>query len=60
MIRKKEQNIIKKLQEVIHEEAGWVYLAHSLQSMVFRKNVHGFVLNPTSRYFLLCSCRLNR
>jgi peptide/nickel transport system substrate-binding protein len=41
----------KKAQEMIHEDAGWVYLAHSLQSMVFRKNVNGFVLNPTSRYF---------
>ena len=41
----------KKAQEMIHEDAGWVYLAHSLQSLVFRKNVNGFVLNPTSRYF---------
>jgi len=47
----KRAEYYKKAQEVIHEDAGWVYLAHSLQSMVFRKNVHGFVLNPTSRYF---------
>ena len=49
--KEKRAEYYKKAQEVIHEEAGWVYLAHSLQSMVFRKNVHGFVLNPTSRYF---------
>jgi len=49
--KEKRAEYYKKAQEVIHEDAGWVYLAHSLQSMVFRKNVHGFVLNPTSRYF---------
>ena len=47
----KRAEFYKKAQVLIHEDAGWVYLAHSLQSMVFRKNVHGFVLNPTSRYF---------
>jgi peptide/nickel transport system substrate-binding protein len=41
----------KKAQEMIHEDAGYVYLAHSNQNMVFKSNVHGFVLNPTSRYF---------
>jgi len=49
--KEKRAEYYKKAQEVIHEDAGWVYLAHSMQSMVFRKNVHGFVLNPTSRYF---------
>ena len=41
----------KKSQEMIHENAGWVYLAHSTQNLVFRSNIHGFVLNPASRYF---------
>jgi ABC-type transport system substrate-binding protein len=41
----------KKAQEMIHEDAGWVYLAHSTQNIVFRTNVKGYVLNPTSRKF---------
>ncbi|MGE4412284.1 MAG: ABC transporter substrate-binding protein [Candidatus Caldatribacteriota bacterium] len=41
----------KKAQELIHEDAGWVFLAHSNQNVVFRKNVEGFVLHPTSRMF---------
>jgi peptide/nickel transport system substrate-binding protein len=41
----------KKSQEMIHEDAGWVYLAHSMQTIVFRNNVKGYVLNPTSRKF---------
>jgi len=41
----------KKAQEMIHEDAGWVYLAHSTQNIVFRANVKGYVLNPTSRKF---------
>ena len=49
--KEKRAEYYKKAQEVIHEDAGWVYLAHSVQSMVFRKNVHGFVLYPTSRVF---------
>jgi peptide/nickel transport system substrate-binding protein len=41
----------KKAQELIHEDAPWVYLAHSNQNLVFSKNVHDFVLYPTSRMF---------
>jgi len=41
----------KKAQEMIHEDAGYVYLAHSTQNIVFRTNVKGYVLNPTSRKF---------
>ena len=41
----------QKAQEMIHEDAGWVYLAHSTQNVVFRTNVKGYVLNPTSRKF---------
>ncbi|KQC10454.1 MAG: peptide ABC transporter substrate-binding protein [Candidatus Cloacimonas sp. SDB] len=40
-----------KAQELIHEDAGWVYLAHANQSIVFRKNIEGYVLHPTSRKF---------
>jgi len=47
----KRAEYYKKAQELIHEDAGWVFLAHSNQNMVFRKNVEGFVLHPTSRMF---------
>jgi peptide/nickel transport system substrate-binding protein len=47
----------KKVQEIIHEDAPWVYLAHALQSVVFRKNVNGFVLSPIS-YFFFYTVRL--
>lgn len=49
--KEKRAEYYKKAQEMIHEDAGWVYLAHSVQSIVFRSNVHGYVLNPTSRKF---------
>jgi len=41
----------KLAQEIIHEEAGWVYIAHANQNLAFRKNVKGYVLHPTSRKF---------
>jgi len=47
----KRAEYYKKAQEMIHEDAGWVYLAHSVQNIVFRTNVKGYVLNPTSRKF---------
>jgi peptide/nickel transport system substrate-binding protein len=47
----KRAEYYKKAQELIHEDAGWVFLAHSNQNIVFRKNVDGFVLHPTSRMF---------
>lgn len=40
-----------KFQEMIHEHASYVYLAHSVQSIAFRKNVNGFVISPTARKF---------
>ena len=41
----------KAAQVIIHDDAPWVYLAHANQNIVFRKNVEGFVLSPTSRKF---------
>jgi len=41
----------KKAQEIIHEDAAWVYMAHSNQNLVFNKDVQDFVLYPTSRMF---------
>ncbi len=41
----------KLAQEMIHEDAGWVYIAHANQNLAFRKNVKGYALHPTSRKF---------
>jgi peptide/nickel transport system substrate-binding protein len=41
----------KKVQAMIHESANWVYIAHANQNLVFRKNVKGYVMHPTSRKF---------
>jgi peptide/nickel transport system substrate-binding protein len=41
----------KKVQEIIHEDAPWVYIAHANQSLVFSATVHDFVISPTSRMF---------
>jgi ABC-type transport system substrate-binding protein len=41
----------KKVQEMIHEDAGWVYLVHSKQNMVFSNDIKGFIPSPTSRVF---------
>lgn len=43
--------LYKEAQVIIHEDAPFVYLAHANQNLVFTKNVQGFVLNPTARYF---------
>jgi len=47
----KRAQYYKKAQEIIHEDAPWVYLAHATQNLAFRSNVHGYVLHPTSRKF---------
>jgi peptide/nickel transport system substrate-binding protein len=41
----------KKVQEIIHEDAPWVYIAHANQNLVFSTTVHDFVISPTSRMF---------
>jgi peptide/nickel transport system substrate-binding protein len=41
----------KKAQEIIHEDAPWVFIAHANQNLVFNVDVHDFVLSPTSRMF---------
>jgi len=43
--------LYEEAQEIIHEDAPFVYLAHANQAVVFTSNVNGFVLNPTARYF---------
>jgi ABC-type transport system substrate-binding protein len=47
----KRTTYYKKIQEMVHEDAGWVYLVHSTQNLVFKNNIKGFILNPTSRTF---------
>jgi len=47
----KRATYYKKIQEMIHEDAGWVYLAHFIQNVVFSSNIKGFILSPTSRTF---------
>jgi peptide/nickel transport system substrate-binding protein len=41
----------KEAQEMIHESANWVYIAHSNQNTVLRSNVMGYAQHPTSRKF---------
>ena len=47
----KREICYKEIQEIVHEDAAWVYLVHSTQNMAFRNNLKGFVLHPTSRAF---------
>jgi len=47
----KRATYYKRFQEMIHEDACYVYLAHATQSVAFRVNVQGYVLHPTSRKF---------
>jgi peptide/nickel transport system substrate-binding protein len=44
-------DLYEEAQELIHEDAPFVYLAHATQNIVFRSNVKGYVLNPTERKF---------
>jgi ABC-type transport system substrate-binding protein len=43
--------LYEEAQVIIHEDAPFVYLAHANQNLIFTKNVNGFILNPTARYF---------
>jgi ABC-type transport system substrate-binding protein len=43
--------LYEEAQVIIHQDAPFVYLAHANQNLVFVKNVNGFELNPTARYF---------
>ena len=47
----KRATYYKEIQEMIHEDAAWVYLAHSTQNVVFKKNIKGFIISPTNRIF---------
>ncbi|MFQ6088443.1 MAG: ABC transporter substrate-binding protein [Candidatus Methanofastidiosia archaeon] len=43
--------LYKQAEAIIHEDVPWIFLAHATQMLVFRKNVHGYKLHPTSRKF---------
>ncbi len=47
----KRAEYYRKFQDLIHEDASYVYLAHSNQNIAFRNNVRGYKLHPTSRKF---------
>ena len=44
-------DLYEEAQEIIHEDAPFVYLAHANLNIVFRSNVKGYVINPTDRRF---------
>jgi peptide/nickel transport system substrate-binding protein len=43
--------LYKKAQEIIHNDAPWVPIAHAKNQMVFKKDVKGYVLHPLDRKF---------
>ncbi len=47
----KRATYYKKIQEMVHEDAAWVYLVHSTQNLVYRNSIKGFILSPLSRLF---------
>jgi len=49
--RKKRAELYKAAQVIIHHDVPWVPLAHATQMLAFKKNIHGYVLHPTSRKF---------
>jgi len=44
-------NYYEEAQEIIHEDAPFVYLAHANLNIVFRSNVKDYLINPTDRRF---------
>ena len=47
----KRIEIYKKAQKIILDEAPWIFVNQILQVRVTRKEVKGFVLNPTQMFF---------
>jgi peptide/nickel transport system substrate-binding protein len=46
----KRVDLYKQVQVIVHNDAPWVPLAYAKQTLVFAKNVKGFVLYPTGDY----------
>ncbi|HXP75318.1 MAG TPA: ABC transporter substrate-binding protein, partial [Stellaceae bacterium] len=47
----KRIEIYKQAQKIILDEAPWIFVNQTLQVRVTRKEVKGFVLNPTQMFF---------
>jgi ABC-type transport system substrate-binding protein len=45
----KRKSLYKKAQEIIHKDAPWVNLAHSVVVVPLHKRVMNFVLDPTGK-----------
>lgn len=43
------EGLYRRAQEIIHGDAPWVPLAHAVQVLPMRRNVQGFVLEPTGK-----------
>jgi peptide/nickel transport system substrate-binding protein len=54
----KRIEIYKKAQKIIMDEAPWIFVNQTLQVRVTRKEVKGFVLNPTQMFFEMQSVSL--
>lgn len=48
----KRNELYKKAQEIIHEDAPWIPLAHSTPLLAGKKNITGFTPHPTGSDFL--------
>ena len=51
MITNQDQReaLYKKAQEIFHEDAPWVPIAHTVQVISMRDYVQGFQLHPTTK-----------
>jgi ABC-type transport system substrate-binding protein len=55
----KRIELYKKAQKIILDEAPWIFVNQTLQVRVTRKEVKGFVLNPTQMFFEMQDVSLN-
>jgi peptide/nickel transport system substrate-binding protein len=54
----KRIEIYKKAQKIILDVAPWIFVNQTLQVRVTRKEVKGFILNPTQMFFEMQSVSL--
>jgi dipeptide transport system substrate-binding protein len=48
--RREREALYRRAQEIFHDDAPWVPLAHSVVFMATRSNVTGFVMDPLGRH----------
>jgi dipeptide transport system substrate-binding protein len=46
----KREELYRRAQEIVHDEAPWVPIAHSVVFMATRANVTGFKMDPLGRH----------